>query len=169
MEGEAERLSRARRNILRLTAVVGRPGGAEDTRGTRAMTRYDERLLEEIEGLKSHIRQLGARVDSLTGRGKPGEDRIRTAIEGFDEALEGGIPKGHVVIVGGPSGTMKTSLALNLLPVNRSRGVRGGFVSLEEGRDSLLRTMARLGMDAKEEFVVDIGRLRTEHETADEE
>jgi len=132
------------------------------------MTRYDERLLDEIEGLKSHIRQLESRVDSLTGRGKPGEDRIRTAIEGFDEALEGGIPKGHVVIVGGPSGTMKTSLALNLLHVNRSRGVRGVFVSLEEGRDSLLRTMTRLGMDAKEEFVVDIGRLRTEHETADE-
>src|SRR3989304_1867010 len=145
MEGEAERQSRARRNIFCLTAVVGRPGGAEDTRGTRSMTRYDEHLLEEIEGLKSHIRQLESPADSPTSRGKPGEDRIRTAIEGFDEALEGGIPKGHVVIVGGPSGTMKTSLALNLLHVNRSRGVRGVFVALAEGRESPLAARARPG------------------------
>src|SRR3970040_2742075 len=111
MEGEAERLSRARRNIFCLTAVVGRPGGAEDTRGTRSMTRYDEHLLEEIEGLKSHIRQLESRVDSLTSRGKPRGEPIRTAIEGFEEALECGIPKGNGEIVGGPRGTRDHSLS----------------------------------------------------------
>ena len=139
----------------------------EDTRSARPLSPNDTRLLEEIDSLKAHIRELESRVDALSGRPRGGEERIHTAIEGFDEALEGGIPRGHVIVVGGPSGTMKTSIALNLIHHNRSR-IRGLYASLEEGRDSLLKTMARLGMDGKDDFVVDIGRLRTEHETADE-
>src|SRR5256712_13993020 len=96
----------------------------------------------------------------MSGGRKADDGRIRTFVAGFDEALEGGIPKGHVVVLGGPSGTMKTSLGLNLVHRNRLDGVRGLYVSLEEGRASLLRTMARLGMEPKDGFLVDIPRLR---------
>ena len=132
------------------------------------MTKREERLLEEIEALKGRLREVEGRIDAMAGPKKPEEGRVRTFVSGFDEALEGGIPKGHVVVLGGPSGTMKTSLGLNLVHRNRLDGVKGLYVSLEEGRASLLRTMSRLGMEPKDDFIVDIARLRTEHEAADE-
>ena len=136
--------------------------------GERKATRREERLQEEVEALKGRLRDLETRIDAMSGGRKADDGRIRTFVAGFDEALEGGIPKGHVVVLGGPSGTMKTSLGLNLVHRNRLDGVRGLYVSLEEGRASLLRTMARLGMEPKDDFIVDIARLRTEHEAADE-
>ena len=136
--------------------------------GERKMTKREERLLEEVEALKGRLRELEARIDGIAGGRKPEEGRIKTFVAGFDEALEGGVPKGHVVLLGGPSGTMKTSLGLNLVHRNRIDGVKGVYVSLEEGRGSLVRTMARLGMEAKDDFIVDIARLRTEHAGADE-
>jgi len=132
--------------------------------GERKATRREERLQEEVEALKGRLRELETRIDAMSGGRKADDGRIRTFVAGF----EGGIPKGHVVVLGGPSGTMKTSLGLNLVHRNRLDGVRGLYVSLEEGRASLLRTMARLGMEPKDDFIVDIARLRTEHEAADE-
>jgi circadian clock protein KaiC len=136
--------------------------------GERRGTKREERLLEEIESLKGRLRELETRIDAMSAGRKTEDGRIRTYVAGLDEALEGGIPKGHVVLLGGPSGTMKTSLGLNLVHRNRADGVKGLYVSLEEGRASLLRTMARLGMEPKDDFIVDIARLRTEHEAADE-
>jgi circadian clock protein KaiC len=136
--------------------------------GERRGTKREERLLEEIESLKGRLRELETRIDAMSAGRKTEDGRIRTYVAGLDEALEGGIPKGHVVLLGGPSGTMKTSLGLNLVYRNRADGVKGLYVSLEEGRASLLRTMARLGMEPKDDFIVDIARLRTEHEAADE-
>lgn len=140
----------------------------EEPKESKGMTRREQRLLEEVEALKARIRDLEARVDAIAGGRRGGEDRVRTFVAGFDEALEGGIPAGHVVLIAGPSGTMKTSLALSVLHRNRQAGTKGLYVSLEEGRASLLRTMARLGMETKEDFIVDIARLRTEHEATDE-
>jgi circadian clock protein KaiC len=141
--------------------------GLEPT-GERRATKREERLLEEIESLKRRLQELESRIDAMSGGRKAEEGRIKTFVSGFDEALEGGIPRGHVVVLGGPSGTMKTSLGLNLVHRNGVDGVKGVYVSLEEGRASLLRTMSRLGMEPKDDFIVDIARLRTEHEAADE-
>ena len=41
--------------------------------------------------------------------------KIKTYIEGFDEILDGGIPEGHVVLVCGTPGTMKTSLTYSIM------------------------------------------------------
>ena len=40
---------------------------------------------------------------------------VKTYIEGFDEKLQGGIPKGSVVLLVGQPGTMKSSVAYNML------------------------------------------------------
>ncbi len=140
---------------------------AKESKESKA--KREERLQAEVESLKARLRDLEAKVASIAQSAPHREeDRVRTHIAGFDEAIEGGIPKGHVVLVAGPSGTMKTSLALSVLHKNREEGVKGLYVSLEEGRASLLRTMARLGMESKDDFIVDIARLRTEHEAAGE-
>jgi KaiC/GvpD/RAD55 family RecA-like ATPase len=41
-------------------------------------------------------------------------DRVQTFIEGFDNKIAGGIKKGHVVLLAGTPGTMKSSIALSL-------------------------------------------------------
>ncbi len=34
-------------------------------------------------------------------------ERVPTGISGFDDLVEGGIPKGHVCLIAGSAGTMK--------------------------------------------------------------
>jgi len=140
----------------------------EEPAGERRMTKREERLQEEVDALKGRLRDLESRIDAMSGGRSKESGRIRTFVAGLDEAMEGGIPAGHVVLLGGPSGTMKTSLGLSLVHKNRLEGTKGLYVSLEEGRASLVRTMSRLGMEPKDDFIVDIARLRTEHEAADE-
>ncbi|MFQ5553017.1 MAG: RAD55 family ATPase, partial [Thermoplasmata archaeon] len=50
-------------------------------------------------------------------------ERVPTFVEGFDQALGGGIPEGSVVLVCGTPGTMKTSLVFSVLYHNvREKG-----------------------------------------------
>ena len=41
--------------------------------------------------------------------------RIPTYVKGLDERLGGGIPRGHVVLVSGPPGSFKSTLAFRIL------------------------------------------------------
>ncbi len=93
------------------------------------------------------------------------EERIKTYIRGLDEHLQGGIPVGHVVLIAGKPGTMKSSLAYNILYRNATEeGLSGMYVTLEQNRDSLLGTMAGLAMDIKNVekllCVLDLGLIR---------
>jgi KaiC/GvpD/RAD55 family RecA-like ATPase len=74
------------------------------------------------------------------------EERIPTFIKGFDEHLEGGIVAGSVVLIMGEPGTMKSSLAYSILHHNAKQGKNGLYVSLEQGRKSVITQMASLGM-----------------------
>jgi len=123
-------------------------------------------VARELAELREEVRELRQAVAAVTSakRETRASGRVRTFVEGFDAALEGGIPVGHVVILAGPSGSMKTSLALNMIYHNRREGVKAVYISLEEGRESMLRTMERLGMSLDDDFIVDIGKLRMEHE-----
>lgn len=98
-------------------------------------------------------------------------ERIPTYIEGFDAKIGGGIPKGHVVLIAGCPGTMKSSLALSILyRAVKERGFNVLYVSIEESKESLTRSMQQFGFASPDEnkfFIVDIGRLRLEHTDAD--
>lgn len=90
-----------------------------------------------------HVRVGVVRRDQMT------VDRLRTYIRGLDEQLQGGVPRGHVVLIAGKPGTMKSSVAFNILYHN-ARDERGGaYVTLEQGRESMLDNMAGMGMDIK--------------------
>lgn len=92
-------------------------------------------------------------------------ERIKTYIGGFDEQLSGGIPKGSLVLICGPPGTMKTTMAYNILfNCAKEDDIHGTFFSLEQGRESLLNQMTGLGMDLAEVgdklSIVDFGLIR---------
>ncbi len=71
--------------------------------------------------------------------------RVVTNVEGLDELLGGGIPEGNIVLVSGAPGTMKTSLTYHILHTNALDGSRGLYISLEQGRASLLDHTEGLG------------------------
>ncbi|MGQ9582838.1 MAG: RAD55 family ATPase [Thermoplasmatota archaeon] len=96
-----------------------------------------------------------------------GEGRVRTFIKGLDEQMEGGIPEGHVVLLCGTPGTMKSTLAWSVLWNNaRHASKRSLYLSLEQSERSLLSQMERLGMGlagCKERMtVLDLGTIRAE-------
>jgi len=125
-------------------------------------------IVAELRAIREQLERLERRVDSLTGKETRPETRLKTFVDGLDEALDGGIPGGHVVLLAGPSGTMKTSLALYIMQKCRAEGLKGIYITLEESRQSLLETMSRLEIGNEEDFIVDIGKLRMEHEAAEE-
>lgn len=91
--------------------------------------------------------------------------RIRTYIDGFDDILDGGIPKGHNVLVVGTPGTMKSSVAYSVLYNNAiNDGTKGLYISLEQKRASLFDHMRSLGMNpdtVKDRVsVLDLSELR---------
>lgn len=96
--------------------------------------------------------------------------RYRTYVDGFDENLGGGIPQGHIVIIAGAAGTMKSSLAYHILFMNAKRdGVNALYVSLEQGKDSLTRQMEALGLKGDtlgRLEVLDLGEIRKKSEGA---
>jgi KaiC/GvpD/RAD55 family RecA-like ATPase/Flp pilus assembly protein TadD len=78
-------------------------------------------------------------------QGRPA--RVRTYIEGLDDTIAGGIPWGHVVLIEGSPGTMKSSLGFSILLHNAARdGMHCLYLSLEERTSSLLKQMGSLGL-----------------------
>ena len=93
--------------------------------------------------------------------------KIPTYIDGFDQVLNGGIPQGHVVLVCGTPGTMKTSVTYSVMYENAKRtGKKGLYISLEETYDGLKGAMLDLGMEGIDElpvFMIDVGKIRHAH------
>lgn len=83
--------------------------------------------------------------------GAKGTARYPTFIEGLDEALDGGIPQGHAVLIQGASGSMKSTLAYAILHHNvRAGNARGLYVSFEQSRPSILFQMKSCGFKTEE-------------------
>jgi KaiC/GvpD/RAD55 family RecA-like ATPase len=72
---------------------------------------------------------------------------IKSYIDSFDTALGGGIPKGHIVLVYGTAGTMKSSVCFNVLYNEIAQGKRGAYISIEQSSLSLLKQMVSLNFD----------------------
>jgi KaiC domain protein len=72
---------------------------------------------------------------------------VLTGIDGLDELLGGGVPRGHTVTVLGSFGTGKTTFGIQFLVqglINREKGI---FISLEEDPDSIVASAAGFGWD----------------------
>ena len=130
--------------------------------------RSPEDVAEELRQLRDQVRRLSEQVNALAARPRQEDGRIPTHIQGFDAGIEGGLPRGHVVLLTGPTGAMKTSLALYVVARNRALGSRAVYVTVEELRGSILQTMRRLGLGDQEDFIVDISRLRLERAGTEE-
>ena len=179
---ESENLSRRMRSVQKVNAIARHvlPGMAQGTgvewvrttqSGEGAAAKAPEDLETELRELRDEVRRVREQVAAMAAtaaRNAPEDERVPTYVQRLDAFLEGGVPKGSVVAITGPGGSMKTSLALFILARNRAAGRRGVYVTVEESRSSILRTMRHLGLGTEEDFLVDISRLRIEHAGAEE-
>jgi len=93
--------------------------------------------------------------------------KIQTYIEGLDDVLGGGLPVGHVILLSGLPGTMKSTLSYAILYHNaKERGAKCLYVSLEQTRKSLEDQMSAMGFDVEsvrgDVHILDVGTIQKE-------
>jgi KaiC/GvpD/RAD55 family RecA-like ATPase len=92
-------------------------------------------------------------------------ETIKTYVDGLDEKMEGGLPKGHAILVAGTAGTMKSTFCFSVLYHNATHKKKHGvYITLEQGEDSLHQQMEAMGFRmnlVKEELTfVDVSKIR---------
>lgn len=85
--------------------------------------------------------------------------RIKTYIDGLDENLEGGIPEGHIVLVNGTSGTMKSSVSFNILYNEAIRGNIGFYLTLEQSAPSVIKHMINMEYDISKINLINLSSI----------
>jgi KaiC/GvpD/RAD55 family RecA-like ATPase len=84
--------------------------------------------------------------------------RCPTGIEGLDDLIDGGFPRGRVILLAGTCGTGKTTFAVQYLVNGITKyGENGIFVTLEQNSDEIRSDMKRFGMDLQK--LEDEGKL----------
>jgi KaiC domain protein len=77
-------------------------------------------------------------------------ERVKTGIPGFDEILNGGVPKRNVVLLSGGPGTGKSIMASQFLWNGLQMGEPGIYVALEEHPVQVRINMKQFGWDVKQ-------------------
>jgi circadian clock protein KaiC len=123
---------------------------------------------EKVCAFKRGVYRIMA--DGTAGEPMPDAiERIPTYVTGMDDHLQGGIPKGHLVLLAGSSGSMKSSLGFAMLYNAVLEGKASGiYVTLEQSKDSLAGHMAVMGMNVEDSRVrsniaiIDLADLRVQ-------
>ncbi len=74
-------------------------------------------------------------------------ERLTTGVQGFDELISGGIPRGFFVAVVGEPGTGKTIFSIHFIAEGIRLGDKNIYVTTEESKESIIRQAAMFGFD----------------------
>lgn len=81
-------------------------------------------------------------MDSKTARAK-------TGIDGLDSMMEGGFPRKSIISAMGPAGIGKSILALQFIFSGAKKGEKGLYITLEEPRENIDRTIDNFSFAAE--------------------
>ena len=74
--------------------------------------------------------------------------KVRSGIQGFDEILLGGLPKGRSIVLSGPPGSGKSTFAMQFLYKGvKDYGEPGVYVTLSESPNEIRNNMKSYGWD----------------------
>ena len=74
------------------------------------------------------------------------KDRVKVGIEGFDVLVQGGFPRGKIVLLSGTAGTGKTIFALQYLYKGAHEFNEPGlYITFEEGSENLKNQALQFG------------------------
>jgi circadian clock protein KaiC len=98
---------------------------------------------------------------------------IKTYITNFDNELDGGIPKGHIILILGQTGSLKSSLAYYILYNNlKNSGLNGLYLSIKEDKANLNLQMNNFKIDINENedkiLFLDLAAMRLSTEISNE-
>jgi circadian clock protein KaiC len=110
-----------------------------------------------MKGSKRKSRPKSAAISSADG----GDERCPTGVEGLDDILAGGLPRGCFYLVQGDPGSGKTTLALQFLLEGVRRGEKAFYITLSETRDELLKVARSHGWSIDEIAVLDLSAIET--------
>jgi KaiC/GvpD/RAD55 family RecA-like ATPase len=98
--------------------------------------------------VKALIRSIDDEIhDQMLAPAKRNFEIISTYNERLNSILGGGVPAGHILLINGAPGTMKSTLAFHFLHSAASRANKKVmYFSLEQKRGSLIKQMERMGM-----------------------
>jgi len=74
-------------------------------------------------------------------------NRVSTGIQGFDELIQGGFPKGSITLVSGPPGTGKTIVCFQYIQAGLSKGEKCLYLTSDERITNLIKQAQLLGFD----------------------
>ncbi len=106
------------------------------------------------DGLEVYPRLVSPRVSKDYA---PRLERLSTGVEGLDAALWGGLWRGSTTLLVGPTGSGKTTLALQFALEGVRQGEQVLFVNFQENPSQLRRTIDGLGMPADEAVARGLG------------
>ncbi len=75
---------------------------------------------------------------------------VKTGISGLDTILGGGIPKGSVVTLSGPTGSGKSTFGMQFLIEGAKKGEPGLYIAIEETRQTTYAAMSGYGWDLEQ-------------------
>jgi circadian clock protein KaiC len=121
-----------RNSVVRKLQVVkmrgqGQIPGLHTARITNSGYSVFPRLLKPAEVIAEH----------------PLKHRLSTGVQGLDELIGGGIPRGYSVLIAGPSGSGKTVLSNQFIIEGASRGENGIVAIFEKRPNDYLQTTPR--------------------------
>ena len=85
-------------------------------------------------------------------------EKLSTGVEGLDKLMHGGVFRGSVTLIEGPSGIGKTVTCLQFLVANALKGEKALYISLEEPIGQIIRTMTGVGLNPQklgDHFAID--------------
>ena len=97
------------------------------------------------------------RLEPLERTGEPEMEAIPWGIPAIDRLLHGGLERGTITIISGPSGVGKTILGLEFMRAGADRGERSILYTFEEEVDIVLKRSELIGIRAGE--LIDKGTL----------
>lgn len=141
--------------VDRRTLRVAKLRGSTFLSGRHAFTIGEDGL-----DVMPRLETTAPRADAL------GPGRASLGVDGLDDMTGGGIPCGDAVLLMGPSGAGKTTLAVHFVAAGLSAGEPALFLTFEETADELIEKADRFGFDfrrARDEGLLEIAYVPNTH------